>query len=165
MKTLFNILTVLCLIATSCTIVYFDQPQPVGKKNMNAFPKNILGSYKTISEEDTILRIEKNYILAYFDEGKNLKFSMSDNLIARRYKGDYYINILDKESSYWNVYRLSFKKGLIYLGNPISGDEEIERFTKITKIEKIDSGSPDSKDYRLNPSQPDPSVIFTAILS
>ena len=134
-------------------MVYFDQPQPVGKKNLNSFPKNIRGSYKTISEEDTILKIEKNFILAYFDEGKNLKFSMSDNLIARRYKGDYYINILDKESSYWNVYCLSFKKGQIYLGNPVSGDEDMERYSRITRIDRLDSSNTDSKEYRLNPSQ------------
>jgi len=144
--------SLLSLLLTSCSEVYFEQPQPPGKTNISAFPHKIHGLYLT-PEGDSMLSIYNNHIMYYMDQEKGLRFTMNDNLIARKYRGDYYININDTENPYWMVFLFTFKKGNLLLKYPDLQDGDLEKFRKIATIREANEfHEPLFSGYLLNPS-------------
>jgi hypothetical protein len=56
-------LVFLLMIAASCTVIYFDQPQPVDARNLRKVPKSLRGQWVKVSESDSsFIQIDKkNY--------------------------------------------------------------------------------------------------------
>jgi len=53
-------LFILLMIASSCTVIYFDQPQPVDARNLRKVPKALRGMWVKVSESDSsIIQIDK----------------------------------------------------------------------------------------------------------
>ena len=103
MKIVYLLITVAFL--SSCSNIYFTEPQPIGGKNLNGFPEAIIGEYQfPIGKANMI--IEKNKIT---DPDGNETF-LSDSLIVRKLNDYYVINMRsDGEKNKdlkgaWNVY-------------------------------------------------------------
>ncbi len=151
MKYVQFILIILLIFSPSCTQVYFEEPQPPGKKNLSSIPGKIQGLYFSNSG-DSVLRINKDFIITYLDNGKNLKFSLSDNMILRKSKGIYYINIRNREKPYWMLFLLSYNKGAIYTGYSILNEKNLTKFNEITEIfDSTNNNNLDKNEYLLNP--------------
>lgn len=55
------IISIICLTFTSCVHVAFEQPQPKGKKELDAFPETYRGSY--LIDKDSIEIHQNSYVL------------------------------------------------------------------------------------------------------
>lgn len=153
MKYVQFILIILLILSPSCTQVYFEEPQPPGKKNLSSIPGKIQGLYFSNSG-DSILRINKDFIITYLDNGRNLKFSLSDNMILRKSKGIYYINIRNREKPYWMLFLLSYYKGVLYPEYSILNDKNLQKYNKITDIfDSTNNSNLDKNEYLLNPGR------------
>jgi len=152
MKYLIKVILLFCLFITACSEVYFKQPQPPGKKDLISLPAKTHGLYIT-TEGDSALSIFNDHILYYMDDDKDLKFSMNENMVVRKYKGDYYINIKDEEKPFWMVFLFSFRKNELLLKYSDPKEEELEKFKKITRIEEESSNTMlEYSEYLLDPS-------------
>ncbi len=154
MRTTFLIIC-LCFLSASCTVVYFEQPQPAEKKNLTEFPGKLRGTYQNISDQNTLFEIHKDYINVFLEEEKELKLSMNDNMIARKFRGDYYINIKNQDNELWHLYLLSVRGKMLFLKNSSLEEGNLEDFRELTEISYIDSKESESKDYILNPTLPE----------
>ena len=151
-----------CLLSASCTVVYFEQPQPPGKKNLTEFPVILRGTYQSVSDQNTLFEIYKDHIIVFLEEDNELKLSMNNNMIARKFRGDYFINIKNKDNELWHLYLFSVKKKMMFLKNSSLEESNLEDFRKIAEINSTSSMESESKDYILNPTLPELKKLMKA---
>lgn len=151
MKISFPII-VLLLFTVQCSFVYFEEPQPLNKKNLSEFPGKLQGKYKSISNEKTVFEVFSDYInLKTNDEGE-LKLVINDNVLVRKYKGSYYFNIKDKENMYWSIHIIDIEKKYLILKTTSLDEAKITKFSEITDIISLYSDTKNIKEYLLSPS-------------
>ena len=86
MKIVYLLITVAFL--SSCSNIYFTEPQPIGGKNLNGFPEEIIGEYQVPIGKANII-IEKNKIT----DADGIETFLSDSLIVRKLNDYYVINV------------------------------------------------------------------------
>ncbi len=122
----------LVFISFSCTEIVFDEPQPLGGKNMRKIPEALLGDYSfVVVNEQQVIHITKDY----FDTDKGRKY-LSDSLILRKMGNKYVINQLISDrpetKGKWSVFTIE-EKGCGFLKASsfiISEDEYVTTFTE-----------------------------------
>ncbi len=144
-------LSALFLISTcylACHEVYFEQPQPLEKRALSRIPKDIRGLYP--DEKDT-LQVTATKVVGMSDED----YTLGENLIVKKFRGYYFMNLKDKDSAFW----------ILYLVKPLDGkglqlymldmDEEADRnaVKEITKVRATYDSEGKEDDYILNPSK------------
>ena len=103
MKIVYLLITIAFL--TSCSDIYFTEPQPIGGKNLNSFPDAITGEYRLPVVKRNMI-IEKNKIT----DADGKETFLSDSLIVRKLNDYYVINMRsDGEKNKdlkgaWNVF-------------------------------------------------------------
>lgn len=153
MKYIHSILIIMVLFLSSCTQVYFEEAQPAGKRNIPRFPDKLTGLYLSVSG-DSILRINKDNLIIYLENGKDLRFSLDDNMVLKKYKGEYYINVQNREKPYWILFVFSRKDNVLYPKQPVLGEKSISKYKEITTIlDNKDRQDLDEKQYLLNPGK------------
>ncbi len=95
-------LFLLLMIAASCTVIYFDQPQPVDARNLRNVPRLLRGQWTKTSESDssTILISKKGYS---FREVSHYKMPLRNIESSVKYK------LLDGK-----IYNLEEERGFPY---------------------------------------------------
>lgn len=84
----FALVFLLGLIMASCTAVIFEDPQPLGVKELKSIPEELQGSFSfVILNEETLMEIGPNYIT-----GEDDKAYLSDSLIVKKLGNRYVIN-------------------------------------------------------------------------
>ena len=148
MKTI--ILITLISLCASCTMVYFEEPQPAGKKSLHEFPAKLQGTYS--SADDSIsLHISSTDIIYRASNENDLKFSIKNDLIIKKFQGDYYLNVEDKDNNFWSLYLLSPKGKKLIMSYPSINDDNLEKFQKITEIRTVHSKEKEMNEFILNP--------------
>lgn len=108
MKKLVLILAV-GIVLTSCTEVIFEEPQPLGVKQLKSIPSELQGSFSfVIMNEETLMEIGSNYIT-----GDDDRSYLSDSLIIKKMGNQFIVNkrIDDagEKEGMWEVYVLEDK--------------------------------------------------------
>ncbi len=107
MKNTFVLLALLLAFLTSCTNVYFDQPQPKNGKNLEFVPRELHG--KWVDKLDTIYITKNGFTevnvktdsLDKITSVKTEKIFLSDSLVLNKAGKYYVINLLEKKN--WQV--------------------------------------------------------------
>ena len=96
---------VLILSLPACVTVGFEQPQPRGKKSLDAFPSSLLGMYDDIPNgQDAELIIRENSVFINDDEiGNEGDIYLSDSLVLKKFKGYYIANYRDTDCECWMI--------------------------------------------------------------
>lgn len=150
MKYFSIIFITLWIFLPSCTKVFFEEPQPAGKKNLSSIPGKVQGLYLSNSG-DSVLRIHKNNITSYLDSGRQLKFKINNDFLIRKLDGDFYINVKDRDNSYWMVLLFTYKKGKLFVKYPVQNSEIVDKYHAITEIEIKTNNILKTNEYILNP--------------
>jgi len=146
----------------SCVSVEFTQPQPVGAKNLDAFPPEMQGKYYS-SESDTF-EIGANFykVVSTKDDDAMLKTNidrafLSDSLILRKYGSQFLLNA--NEDGNWVVSILEMKNKNIAIGYIVGSSEELTQkldFIKKKKIARDEDGkidkiilTPSKKEFKM----------------
>lgn len=103
----FLLMLTIVLSTTSCTTHFFNEPQPVNTKNSKRMPRELAGEWRN-DEDKEIHHIDKTtWTKTKFDSLGNITgkevTSLSDSLIIKRVKRNYFINKLE-ENGFWVVY-------------------------------------------------------------
>jgi len=78
-------LILLLMIAASCTVIYFDQPQPVDARNLKKVPKALRGQWTKTSESDSsLIRIDKT--VYFFSQVSHYKLPLSSIQSSVKYR-------------------------------------------------------------------------------
>lgn len=88
----------------ACTEISYKEPQPAGIKPLTKVPSRFHGKY--ISDKDTVEFFEKG--LRGKDEGKEEVLYLSDSIVLKVYKREYYISYRD--GNVWLLRILTQKK-------------------------------------------------------
>ena len=107
MKNSVILLALIFAFLSSCTNVYFDQPQPKNGENLNFVPNELQG--KWVDKLDTIYITKNGFeeVNVKTDSLDNIisvkkeKFFLSDSLVLNKAGKYYVINLLEKEN--WQV--------------------------------------------------------------
>jgi hypothetical protein len=83
---------------------------------------------------------------------KDTLFSIGTKNILRRYRGEYYLNVMTKEG-FWDVKRLSFHAKNELVLNSVYLQDDLERLKDVTAVKEIRKDSSKIKNiYLVNPS-------------
>jgi hypothetical protein len=128
------------------------------KKNEKVIPARFRGAY--LSAEDGVLnnmqhgngkgvtvKISEKRI--YIDEESD--YHLSDSVILRKFKHDYFLNIFDREKNVWNVILIKeIRDKIHYYMIPSEESPKMARLKEITTVGKFDSNE---KEFIINPTQ------------
>lgn len=137
---------------TSCSMVYFEEPQPAGKKNIDELPKKLHGAFMSQNDDGTKLVINKDQIHYFHADEKEINLKLNKNLIVKKYKGEYYVNVKDEDNHYWGLYLLVPAGKKLIMKSSSLNDDNLEKFQTITNIKAYHSPEKDVKEYILNPT-------------
>ncbi len=131
----------------SCDDILFEHPQPPWvNKDETTFPEKLRGMY--ISPKGDTIRISATSIGPLHPKKDDIIFSLSDSLLLRSDKENYYLNM--KAEQYWDVI-LERIKGDSLITYTLNGkDEEVGK--AIEKITRLKKTKEDSSSYVINPS-------------
>ena len=150
MKTIILILSVTVMILSSCTMVRFEQPQPVNTKALKEFPSSWVGVY--IADQDTAFVKSNSYKF-----GKEAESFLSPDKAVLKRIGDYYVLSSKQEEGDWDVILIKpIYNGLEVYGIDYDKNEEliIDNLKKIISVKEIKKGeSNKSERYVINPGK------------
>lgn len=134
----------------SCDDILFEQPQPVWvSKNEATFPEKLRGIY-TSDKEDTVL-ISAKSIGPLHPKPHDVIFTLSDSLLLRVDKDNYYLNI--RADQYWDVTIGRIKGDSLITYTLTSKDDKNEEVHKALEgITHLKKNMEDSSNYVINPS-------------
>ena len=156
-KPFFSAIILIVFTLLGCTDMFFDSPQPSWvTKNEKEIPKKFRGNYlsgngqlnRTHKEDDTIRISEKRiYISEEYD------FTLSDTVLLKSYKNEYFLNVYYSEVNVWRVIRVKEEKEniLVYMMYTTDSTRE-NQFNKITDFRRIPQSSDEFPCYLINPS-------------
>ena len=108
MKPLYILIINLCAFAllagiSSCQYIFFDQPQPVGAKNLKEIPEEFRGVWSNIEKiTDTLIISERSYTtIGHNSERWEYGASLSDTLLIRKARNGYVMNL--KRGDWWEI--------------------------------------------------------------
>jgi hypothetical protein len=141
-----------CLVfLTSCTNIYFENPQPAGKENLTEFPKKLIGTYVDSEKGDTVVTVLPDGISLKLN-GNDVKIPLSEKTILRNYKSFYFLNLKQEEDSLWTVYIVKpAKKKTLDLYDFSDEKAQLEKLAAITEIKKKTKEGQDSPLLIINP--------------
>lgn len=149
-----NILIALSLIVvmTSCVEVLFEQTQPAGVKEIQQFPKALLGMYIEETENDT-LRITPFELQGPKNE-RDSAMKISPNFVLKKFKNEYVIS-RKHDSGLWEVAFISIsKKGQLEIKTIDGGDEEkMKRLKLLLEVTTKYDEEGKADQYILNPTK------------
>ena len=121
MKIQNGIFLIIIGILSSCTEIYFTEPQPKGIKIAENGLEELAGEY--ISSEDTdTLKISKEGII--WSEDDKEEEALGD-LIIKKYKGYYFVNLYSTEKGLWQLFAVNNDDpDHLYVTNLTSMDED-----------------------------------------
>lgn len=124
---------------SSCMTIGFQQPQPAGKKSLNAFPPELWGEYDDQSQGDQPeLIIRENSV--YLDGGNEMGegvVQLGDTLVLKKYKGFYIASYLLPEEGYWIIHPFKTGPGELYLYSlDLKKEEAAAKLSPFTQIKK-----------------------------
>jgi hypothetical protein len=153
------------LFCFSCKEISFREPQPTGKKQLTAIPKNLHGRYLTYQDngelsKDTIVVDAKGYRFGYFDRVERAASAseydlgiLSDSLILKSYKGYYFLNFNERPEWLLRVIRQKKNGDLVYMAPEQEGVDFKIYLEKISKELQVDSVQlKDKTIYQINPT-------------
>ena len=137
----------LSLFLASCDDILFEHPQPPWvSKNESAFPEKVRGIYA--SEKKDSIRISASSIGPLHPGEHDVIFTLSDSLLLRMDKENYYLNM--RVDGYWDV-TLGRIKGDSLISYTLNGkDEEVRKAVEEITPLKVMKG--DTGNYVINPS-------------
>ncbi|MDX2246403.1 MAG: hypothetical protein SF052_06495 [Bacteroidia bacterium] len=160
-----SFLAVLMVFITSCITVQFTQPQPEGKPALTSFPEEFRGTYLMTepgdcSNTDSLVIFAEGF-LSISQTGDSVspptferqKSFLSDSLVLKFYKGEYYLNVLDKEEKTYSVLLLKKERNGDCVVWMINAEKEIETLRRFTSdIEEVVNTEGKTDYYIANPS-------------
>lgn len=143
----------LLLIFLGCKEISYKEPQPKGKKALQAIPESITGTYLLEdggeSSRDTLIVTKHGYLIAS-DHKESL---LSDSLVLKKYKGYYFVNINERPEWLLRIIRRENNGDLTYM----SMDDKDESFNELVRdlsrevgLDSMEVG--DEKLYQIDPS-------------
>jgi hypothetical protein len=85
----------------------------------------------------------------YIDEESD--YHVSDSVILRKFKHDYFLNIFDREKNVWNVILIKeIRNKIHYYMIPSEESPRMARLKEITKVGKFDSKE---EEFIINPTK------------
>ena len=152
MKIRDGVFLIIFFILSSCTEIYFTEPQPKGVKISENGLEELAGEY--ISSEDTdTLRVSKEGIM--WSEDDQEEEALGD-LIVKKYKGYYFVNLYNSEKGLWQLFAVkNDDPDQLLITNLTSMDEDRVEELADKKYSKLISkaDSLDQKYFILNPSK------------
>ncbi len=154
-----NLITyfLLCLALSSCVVIEFTNPQPTNTKPLNQFPEDMLGVYLVEVINDTDKKSDTITIASnqYHSTSDNNTFYLSDTIILKPYKKDYFFNYREKDN--WTVVFIKQEGMILNIYSMFSETEHegeyISNIKSITAVEKINNEDKHEKSYIINPSK------------
>jgi hypothetical protein len=135
-------LFLLGIVAVACTEISYKEPQPKGVKSLSKIPTKLQGKY-LLEDKDTVYLFEEG--LRGKDNGKEEFLLLSDSIVLKEYKGNYFVSY--KDGDFWLLRILKHKKNgdLFFLSMDNVPDEENQKKTFIEKLSRetpvIENGS------------------------
>ncbi len=122
------------IFMSSCTSICFENPQPVGQKNLAEFPKKLVGLYIDVENGDTVVTIFHDGFTIHLND-ENVKILLSEKSVLRKYKSYYFLNLRNDEDSLWTVYIADpGKKKTLVLYDIFTGEDQLEQLKAITEV-------------------------------
>lgn len=155
MKYIFLFSVAVLTFMVACIPVRFEQPQPMGVKDLSSFPEHLTGLY--VEEgNDTLLMTPNGFEYGYGSPDSTcLKRILSPaSAVLKKFKGDYVLSM--HEDNQWDVFLIrptddGFNLFLIDVNNK---DRAIlERLEKITAVKEMKSPEGEIEYYLINPSK------------
>lgn len=142
----------IAILATACTVVRFESPQPAAGIALPEFPEKMQGLF--VSEDQDTLEITPfNFHFRNGDEIQ-VKGDLSGNeTIFKEYKNYYILNL--KEEGAWDVFPVKLKKGNVhvYFSATASGAEELmEELKKTSSVKEIPDADGHFAYYLISPT-------------
>lgn len=126
------------LVLSSCMTIGFQQPQPAGKKSLDAFPKNMRGIYgENRRDRESDLQIKEESIITdiEMEQISQTEIFLGDSLLLKKFKGFYIANYRVSEDDYWLMYPFKAKCGKIIIYDlKLGKDDAAEKLSPYTRI-------------------------------
>jgi len=108
---------------SSCTYIFFDQPQPVDSKNLRKIPRELQGSWKSTDEAGERIVINATSF-KFFENDNPMEITLSDSIVLRKAKNCYVFNM--KKRDWWEIVLVQKNRsGEITINYPLVTDLEI----------------------------------------
>ena len=140
----------LCFLS-SCTSIYYENPQPAGQENMNEFPKKLLGTYVDTEDGDTVIVVYSDGFSLKINEN-DVKIPLSDKSVLRKYKSFYFLSLQQEDTNLWTVYVVKTgKKKTLDLYDISTEEGPLEQLRAITEVKEYEQGEEKSFSMYINP--------------
>jgi len=146
--------TLVCiiLIISSCSSVYYENPQPAGQENLSEFPKKLIGTYVDVEKGDTIAIVSKEGFSINMNSN-DVKIPLSEKTILRKYKNYYFLSLKQEADSTWTVYIVKPEKKKTFVLYDFANEEStIAQLKAITKVKKQTKSAGETPIPVINPS-------------
>lgn len=136
------LLFALFLSLSSCITIGFQQPQPAGKKSLDAFPSGLWGEYDDEAQgrkPELIIRENSVYLEGESEIGEGV-IQLGDTLVLKKFKGFYIASYWLPEEGYWIIHPFKTGPDMLYVYN-LDLDREnaastLSPFTRIIRQEE-----------------------------
>ncbi len=141
----------LCFLS-SCTNIYYENPQPAGQENMDEFPKKLLGTYVDYEDGDTVIVVYSDGFSLNLNEN-DVKIPLSEKTVLRKYKAYYFLSLQQEETNLWTVYIVKpGKKKTLDLYDISTEEGPMEQLRAITEVKEYDQDQEKSYTMYINPN-------------
>ena len=158
------------LFFLSCSAVRFENPQPIGNKELKKLPSKLTGYYVDHNNGDTLILKSTSYIFKLNPflktDHKEIKFS-SDSIVLKKYKSFYVLSSrgvigdeISEELKGWDVVLLEFIHDSIKVFSINTYEEEsvqttVSKLTNILPVESVLNPNEDEEGeyFLINPSK------------
>jgi hypothetical protein len=124
---------------TSCMTIGFQQPQPAGKKSLDAFPSVLWGEYDDQTQggkPELIISKHSVYLDGGSDVGEGV-VRLGDTLVLKKFNGFYIASYLLPEEGYWVAHPFKTGPGELYLYSlDLKKEEAAGKLSPFTRIKK-----------------------------
>ena len=142
------VLLFLGIVLFSCTEISYKEPQPKGIKALSKIPSALHGTYHWKGDEqDTIIIFDGGF--KSIDKKEDALY-VSDSLVLKKYKGNYYINYRDDSRWLLRILKPQKNGDLLFMqmkNVPQAGAERQEFIQKLSMETPVVESTVDSTTY------------------
>lgn len=139
-------------LVSSCSSVFYENPQPAGQENLTEFPKKLLGTFVDAEKGDTIAQVSSDGFSLIIN-GNDVKIPLSDKTILRKYKAYYFLSLKQEADSMWTVYIVKPEKKKTFVLYDFANEEStLSQLKGITKIKSLTKSAGETPVNVINPS-------------
>ena len=130
------------IVSIGCTEISYKEPQPKGVKPLNELPSKLHGKY--LMDNDTVYLFDKG--LRGYEDGKKEFVLLSDTIVFKEYKGNYFFSYRDGDVWLLRILRQEKNGDISFLSMDDVPDNEAQRkiflekshVSRVVFIRKVD---------------------------